>query len=194
MKKAKKSTPAKPLPPCRECGERPQMCDSGSRCEQCWSMAAHADLAPMMGQWRTEGLTLQRIADRLNVEGHTTRRGKPWNPGRSVEYPSPLAVPAEPVLRTGNRWPAAGSAAVPPSGAGLLTPNPGLPPGFLFAHARHAVAPSGPGGRLSVARPVRTRLAWIPMSALLLTFFALFCEELRNSLDAAATERYKSLN
>jgi len=41
---------------------------------------AYADLAPMMKEWRAEGLALQAIADRLNAEGHTTRRGKPWNP------------------------------------------------------------------------------------------------------------------
>jgi hypothetical protein len=38
------------------------------------------DLAPTMKQWRTEGLTLDGIAGRLNAEGHTTRRGRPWNP------------------------------------------------------------------------------------------------------------------
>jgi DNA invertase Pin-like site-specific DNA recombinase len=41
---------------------------------------AYADLAPMMKEWRTEGVTLDGIAGRLNAEGHTTRRGKPWNP------------------------------------------------------------------------------------------------------------------
>jgi DNA invertase Pin-like site-specific DNA recombinase len=41
---------------------------------------AYADLAPIMTEWRAEGLTLDRIAERLNAEGHTTRRGKPWNP------------------------------------------------------------------------------------------------------------------
>jgi DNA invertase Pin-like site-specific DNA recombinase len=41
---------------------------------------AYADLAPTMKQWRAEGLTLDGIAGRLNAEGHTTRRGKPWNP------------------------------------------------------------------------------------------------------------------
>ncbi len=41
---------------------------------------AYADLAPAMVQWRTEGLTLEAIAGRLNAEGHTTRRGKAWNP------------------------------------------------------------------------------------------------------------------
>jgi DNA invertase Pin-like site-specific DNA recombinase len=41
---------------------------------------AYADLAPTMRQWRAEGLTLDAIAGKLNAEGHTTRRGKPWNP------------------------------------------------------------------------------------------------------------------
>jgi len=41
---------------------------------------AYADLAPTMKDWRAEGLTLQQIGDRLNSEGHTTRRGRPWNP------------------------------------------------------------------------------------------------------------------
>jgi DNA invertase Pin-like site-specific DNA recombinase len=41
---------------------------------------AYVDLAPTMLEWRTGGLTLKQIGDRLNSEGHTTRRGKPWNP------------------------------------------------------------------------------------------------------------------
>jgi hypothetical protein len=40
----------------------------------------YADLAPMMKEWRTEGMSLQAIGDRLNEQGHTTRRGRPWNP------------------------------------------------------------------------------------------------------------------
>lgn len=32
----------------------------------------------MVAELRTEGLSLRQIADRLNAEGHTTRRGKPW--------------------------------------------------------------------------------------------------------------------
>jgi hypothetical protein len=40
---------------------------------------AYADLAPIMKDWRAEGMALQAIADKLNAEGHTTRRGKPWN-------------------------------------------------------------------------------------------------------------------
>jgi DNA invertase Pin-like site-specific DNA recombinase len=41
---------------------------------------AYADLTPAMRQWRAQGLTLDGIAARLNADGHTTRRGKPWNP------------------------------------------------------------------------------------------------------------------
>ena len=42
--------------------------------------AAYADLAPMLSEMRAEGLSLRRIAGRLNADGHTTRRGKSWNP------------------------------------------------------------------------------------------------------------------
>ena len=41
---------------------------------------AYTDLAPTVRAWRTEGLSLQAIAGRLTAEGHTTRRGRPWNP------------------------------------------------------------------------------------------------------------------
>jgi len=41
---------------------------------------AYSDLAPLMAQWRTEGMTLTGIASKLNSEGHQTRRGRPWNP------------------------------------------------------------------------------------------------------------------
>jgi DNA invertase Pin-like site-specific DNA recombinase len=41
---------------------------------------AYADLAPTMKTWRTDGMTLEGIAAKLNGEGHTTRRGRPWNP------------------------------------------------------------------------------------------------------------------
>jgi hypothetical protein len=36
--------------------------------------AAYADPAPVVAVLRVEGLALRRIADRINVEGHTTRR------------------------------------------------------------------------------------------------------------------------
>ena len=34
---------------------------------------------PLMARLRAEGMTLRAIADRLNVEGHTTATGKPWS-------------------------------------------------------------------------------------------------------------------
>jgi DNA invertase Pin-like site-specific DNA recombinase len=41
---------------------------------------AYADLQPLMDDMRGKGLTLQAMATELNGQGHTTRRGKPWNP------------------------------------------------------------------------------------------------------------------
>lgn len=41
---------------------------------------AYADLMPTMAGLRAEGLSLAAIADTLNAEGQTTRRGRPWNP------------------------------------------------------------------------------------------------------------------
>jgi DNA invertase Pin-like site-specific DNA recombinase len=42
---------------------------------------AYADILPDMLQWREQGCTLAEIAERLNDDGHTTRRGKKWTPG-----------------------------------------------------------------------------------------------------------------
>jgi hypothetical protein len=42
--------------------------------------AAYADLAAMLAELRSGGLSLRAIAARLNAEGHTTRRGRLWNP------------------------------------------------------------------------------------------------------------------
>lgn len=39
----------------------------------------YADLAPIVRELRERGLTQNAIADELNHQGHTTRRGKPWN-------------------------------------------------------------------------------------------------------------------
>lgn len=41
---------------------------------------AYGDLLPDLKSMRSDGLSLQAIADTLNAQGHTTRRGKPWNP------------------------------------------------------------------------------------------------------------------
>jgi DNA invertase Pin-like site-specific DNA recombinase len=40
---------------------------------------AYADLRPAMVEMRSQGASLQTVAERLNEQGHTTRRGKPWN-------------------------------------------------------------------------------------------------------------------
>jgi hypothetical protein len=37
------------------------------------------NLAPLVAELRAEGLSLRAIADRLNAEGHTMLRGRPWN-------------------------------------------------------------------------------------------------------------------
>lgn len=41
---------------------------------------AYADLWPTMVEMREQGKTLAAIADELNAQGHTTRRGRRWNP------------------------------------------------------------------------------------------------------------------
>jgi DNA invertase Pin-like site-specific DNA recombinase len=42
--------------------------------------AAYRELAPRIDELHAAGFTLQEIADRLNAEGHRTRRGQEWNP------------------------------------------------------------------------------------------------------------------
>ena len=41
---------------------------------------SYSDLYPTVKELRAKGQPLQAIADELNNQGHTTRRGKPWNP------------------------------------------------------------------------------------------------------------------
>jgi DNA invertase Pin-like site-specific DNA recombinase len=40
---------------------------------------AYTDLLPSITAMKAEGLSLRGIAGKLNAEGHTTRRGRPWN-------------------------------------------------------------------------------------------------------------------
>jgi DNA invertase Pin-like site-specific DNA recombinase len=56
---------------------------------------SYADLAPTMKGLRAEGLTLQGIAEKLNAEGHTTRRGRPWNPVQVSRVLERAAEPSE---------------------------------------------------------------------------------------------------
>jgi len=44
------------------------------------AVAAYADLRPLVLALRSEGLSLAKIATRLNVEGHRTRRGAQFTP------------------------------------------------------------------------------------------------------------------
>jgi len=44
------------------------------------ALEAYADLLPTVRELRGKGMPLQAIASKLNTEGHTTRRGRPWNP------------------------------------------------------------------------------------------------------------------
>jgi DNA invertase Pin-like site-specific DNA recombinase len=41
---------------------------------------AYEDLVPEIAKHRAAGLSLRAIAAKLNDQGHTTRRGRPWNP------------------------------------------------------------------------------------------------------------------
>ncbi len=41
---------------------------------------AYSDLRPIVADLRQKGLSLNAIADELNTLGHTTRRGRQWNP------------------------------------------------------------------------------------------------------------------
>jgi DNA invertase Pin-like site-specific DNA recombinase len=52
---------------------------------------AYADLLPSMTEWRAEGMTLEQIAQKLNADGHTTRRGLPWGPGNVYSVLNRLA-------------------------------------------------------------------------------------------------------
>jgi DNA invertase Pin-like site-specific DNA recombinase len=44
------------------------------------AVEAYSDLRPMMQEQRAGGASLKAIADKLSADGHTTRRGRPWNP------------------------------------------------------------------------------------------------------------------
>ena len=43
---------------------------------------AYVDLVPLIQALRAEGHSYQKIANHLNSIGHTTRRGRPWNPAQ----------------------------------------------------------------------------------------------------------------
>jgi len=51
-----------------------------SRVRSALADEAYTDLLPILKTMKAEGLSLRGIADKLNEEGHITRRGRPWNP------------------------------------------------------------------------------------------------------------------
>jgi DNA invertase Pin-like site-specific DNA recombinase len=53
---------------------------AASRAIRAKAKAAYEDLAPMIVELKAAGRSLRDIAGVLNGEGHTTRRGMPWNP------------------------------------------------------------------------------------------------------------------
>lgn len=70
------------------------------------AVESYADLAPWLVELRSEGKSLSAIAAALNAEGHTTRRGRPWNKvqvnrvlGRAS--PGPSGAPETGVARPG---------------------------------------------------------------------------------------------
>ena len=54
---------------------------------------AYADLSPDVTGWRKDGLSLGKIAARLNEQGHTTRRGSAWT-ANAVRRVLALAITA----------------------------------------------------------------------------------------------------
>jgi DNA invertase Pin-like site-specific DNA recombinase len=58
------------------------------------AVEAYADLLPTVRELRAKGLSLQGIADELNDQGHTTRRGKPWNAVQVARILERASVPA----------------------------------------------------------------------------------------------------
>jgi len=61
-------------------GANPEAARRAGEVSKANAVAAYADLKPWLAELRAEGLSLRQIASRLNAEGHTTRRGKAWNP------------------------------------------------------------------------------------------------------------------
>ncbi len=69
------------LPQCRNLTEagRAKGLDRSAAARAAAAVSAFADLVPFMRQPRTEGLSLHAIAERLNADGQSTRRQKPWS-------------------------------------------------------------------------------------------------------------------
>ncbi len=69
------------LPQCRNLtpeGRSKGLARSANR-RKALAVKAYSDLAESMAKLWGQGLTLLAIAEKLSEDGHTTRRGKPWN-------------------------------------------------------------------------------------------------------------------
>jgi DNA invertase Pin-like site-specific DNA recombinase len=53
---------------------------AGAKARIAAKVDAYSDLLPIVTELRAAGVSLEKIAEKLNADGHTTRRGKPWNP------------------------------------------------------------------------------------------------------------------
>jgi DNA invertase Pin-like site-specific DNA recombinase len=69
------------LPQCRNLTEeaRQRGVKNAAKAHSKAADEAYGDLLETVAALRNGGKTLQGIADELNAEGHTTRRGRPWN-------------------------------------------------------------------------------------------------------------------
>lgn len=52
--------------------------EKGAKANVDKAISDYATIAPMIRQFRAEGLSLRDVAERLNADGHTTRTGQPW--------------------------------------------------------------------------------------------------------------------
>jgi DNA invertase Pin-like site-specific DNA recombinase len=69
------------LPQCRNLTQegRERAVKNAAAVHRLRAREAYTDLIPDMVSWYQAGMTLQAITDRLNADGHTTRRQKTWN-------------------------------------------------------------------------------------------------------------------
>lgn len=69
------------LPQCRNLTDAARLkgAKSGGEAVHQKALAAYEHILPMMRELRQAGKTLQSIADHLNAEGYTSRRGNPWS-------------------------------------------------------------------------------------------------------------------
>ncbi len=69
------------LPQCRTLTEaaRARGLERSAAARKAAAVAAYAALAPLMRQLRAEGLSLHAIAELLNADGQSTRRGSTWS-------------------------------------------------------------------------------------------------------------------